>query len=48
MSAVSLAAIRRRIIDPESVDPDADMPAFGKRLTPQELDAIAAYVASRR
>ena len=43
-----LAAIRRRIIDPEAVDPDADMPAFGKRLTPQELDAIAAYVASRR
>ena len=36
------------ITDPESVDPDADMPAFGNRLSPEQLDAIAAYLASRR
>jgi mono/diheme cytochrome c family protein len=36
------------ISDPESVDPDADMPAFGNRLSADELDAIANYLASRR
>jgi mono/diheme cytochrome c family protein len=30
------------------VDPDAEMPSFGKRLTPAELDAIAAYLAARK
>jgi ubiquinol-cytochrome c reductase cytochrome b subunit len=43
-----VATLRRWIIDPESVDPDADMPAFGKRLSPDQLDAIAAYLASRK
>ena len=28
------ATLRRWIADPESVNPDAEMPAFGKRLTP--------------
>jgi cytochrome c2 len=36
------------IRDPEAVDPDADMPAFGNRLSPEQLEAIAAYLASRR
>ena len=40
--------LRRLIADPESVNADAEMPAFGKRLTPQELDAISAYLAGRR
>jgi ubiquinol-cytochrome c reductase cytochrome b subunit len=40
--------LRRWIADPESVNPDAEMPSFQKRLTPEELDAIAAYLASRR
>jgi ubiquinol-cytochrome c reductase cytochrome b subunit len=43
-----LPTLRRWIIDPEAVDPDADMPAFGKRLSPEELDAIASYIAGRR
>jgi ubiquinol-cytochrome c reductase cytochrome b subunit len=42
------ATLRRWITDPESVNPDADMPAFGMRLTPDQLDAIAAYLASRK
>jgi ubiquinol-cytochrome c reductase cytochrome b subunit len=43
-----LVALRRWIADPESVDPDAEMPAFGKRLSSAELEAIAALLASRR
>jgi ubiquinol-cytochrome c reductase cytochrome b subunit len=40
--------LRRWIADPESVNPDAEMPSFQKRLTPEELDVIAAYLAHRR
>jgi ubiquinol-cytochrome c reductase cytochrome b subunit len=36
------------ITDPESVNPDADMPSFGNRLSPEQLDAIASYLASRK
>jgi cytochrome c oxidase subunit II len=42
------ATLRRWIEDPEAVDPDAEMPAFGSRLSAQELDVIAGYLASRR
>jgi ubiquinol-cytochrome c reductase cytochrome b subunit len=43
-----VAALRLWIADPEAVDAEADMPAFGKRLAPAELDAIAAHLASRK
>jgi ubiquinol-cytochrome c reductase cytochrome b subunit len=43
-----LAFLRRVITDPESVNPDAEMPSFAKRLTPEEIDAIAAFFASRK
>lgn len=42
------ATLRRWITDPEAVDPDATMPAFGKRLSPQEFDAIVTYLAGRK
>ena len=42
------ALIRRLIADPTSVNPDAEMPALAKRLTPEELDAISAYLANRK
>jgi len=42
------ATLRRWIEDPEQVDPDADMPSFGDRLTAEQLDAISSYLASRR
>lgn len=42
------SALRRWIADPESVDPDAEMPAFAKRLSPSELEAIAEYLAERK
>ncbi len=40
--------LRRIITHPTSVNPDAEMPAFGRRLTPAELDAISRYLAARR
>jgi mono/diheme cytochrome c family protein len=44
----NMLTLRRWIADPESIDPDATMPAFENKLTPNELDTIAAYLASRR
>jgi ubiquinol-cytochrome c reductase cytochrome b subunit len=40
--------LRRVIADPVSVNPDAEMPSFAKRLTPEELDAVARYLAARK
>jgi ubiquinol-cytochrome c reductase cytochrome b subunit len=42
------ATLRRWIVDPELVDPDAEMPSFGERLSGAQLDAISAYLASRQ
>ena len=38
-----LATLRRWIADPEAVNPEAEMPAFGKRLSSAELDAVAGF-----
>lgn len=43
-----MPTLRRWIADPEAVNPDAEMPAFGKRLTAEELDTIAAWLAARK
>jgi ubiquinol-cytochrome c reductase cytochrome b subunit len=40
--------LKRLVADPETVDPDAEMPSFDSRLSDAELHAIAAYLASRR
>jgi len=40
--------LRRWITNPENVDPLASMPPFGEVLTPQELDAVATFLAARR
>ncbi len=42
------ATLRRWIVDPEAVDPDAEMPSFGDRLSEAQLDAVAAYLAARK
>ena len=42
------ATLRRWIVDPELVDPEAEMPAFGDRLSDAQLNAISEYLASRR
>jgi ubiquinol-cytochrome c reductase cytochrome b subunit len=41
-------ALRLWIVDPEAINPEAEMPPFGKRLSAVELDAIAAYLAARK
>ena len=43
-----LEELRRWIVDPEAVNPEAEMPPFGKRLSKEELDAIAEYLAARK
>jgi mono/diheme cytochrome c family protein len=43
-----VATIRTWIEDPEAIDPLADMPSFGKRLSTEQLDAISQYLASRK
>ena len=40
--------LRRLIADPEAVNPNAEMPSFERRLSSDQLDAIAAYLASRK
>jgi len=40
--------LERRIADPETVNPDAEMPAFRSRLTAAELRATARYLAGRK
>lgn len=40
--------LRRIIADPESVTPEAEMPAFRSRLSPEELDGIASFLAKRK
>ena len=42
------ATLRRWIVDPELVDPDAEMPSFGDRLTAAQLDAVSAFLAARK
>jgi len=43
-----VATLRRWIVDPELVDPEAEMPSFGDRLSDAQLDAIAGYLAARK
>ncbi|MCA1586971.1 MAG: cytochrome b N-terminal domain-containing protein, partial [Acidobacteria bacterium] len=42
------AAIRDIIVDPTSEFGDSIMPAYGERLTEQQMDALAQYLAKRR
>jgi len=42
------ATLRRWIVDPEQVDANAEMPAFGDRLNAAQLDAISTYLAARK
>lgn len=40
--------IERRIIDPFAVQFDAEMPAFGGKLSPEEIRALAMWLGARR
>jgi len=45
---LTAATIEQRIIDPKSVKPDSDMPAFGGKIAPEDIRAIAGWLASRK
>jgi ubiquinol-cytochrome c reductase cytochrome b subunit len=40
--------IERRLVDPLSVDPAAEMPSFVDKLTPAEISTLAAWLARKR
>jgi mono/diheme cytochrome c family protein len=42
------AWLHKWIDDPTAIKPDTEMPAFGSRLTPDELNAISVYLSQRR
>ena len=42
------ATLRKWIVDPEMVDPKAEMPSFGDRLSEAQLDSISSYLAGRQ
>lgn len=42
------ASLAKRINNPVDVKPDAEMPAFAGKLTPEEMQAIAAWLAARK
>ena len=42
------AWLRRWITNTTAVKPDAEMPAFGDELTPEQIDAVAAFLAERK
>jgi ubiquinol-cytochrome c reductase cytochrome b subunit len=42
------AMLRRRIADPEAVDPDAEMPAFGDRISPNDMTALVEWLVRQR
>ena len=41
-------AIRRIVNDPNDEYGDSMMPVYGKRLSPEEIAALAAYLAARK
>lgn len=45
---LTAATIEQRIIDPKSVKPDSDMPAFGGKIPADDIRAIAGWLAGRK
>ena len=45
---LSPETIEQRIIDPKTVKPDSDMPAFGGKIASEDIRAIAQWLASRK
>ena len=42
------ASIAKRVNNPVDVKPDAEMPAFGGKLTPAQIQTVAAWLAARK
>ena len=47
-SKFDAAMMSRRIVNPLSVESNAQMPAFGTKLTPDEIAAISAWLAAHK
>ena len=47
-SKLDAATIERRVINPLDVKPDAQMPAFAGKLSPEDIRAIASWLATRK
>ena len=45
---LDVSTIEQRIIDPTLVDPVAEMPAFGEKLSPEDIKLLAAWLAKRK
>jgi mono/diheme cytochrome c family protein len=43
-----MATIEQRIIDPTMLDPVAEMPAFGEKISPEDIKLLAAWLAKRK
>ena len=42
------STIEQRIIDPTMLDPAAEMPPFGEKLSPEDIKLLAAWLAKRK
>ena len=42
------STIEQRIIDPTMLDPVAEMPAFGEKISPEDIKLLAAWLAKRK
>jgi ubiquinol-cytochrome c reductase cytochrome b subunit len=45
---LSAETIEQRIIDPKSVKTDSDMPAFGGKIAPEDIHAIAVWLSQKK
>ena len=41
------STIEQRIIDPTMVDPMAEMPAFGGKISPEDIKLLAGWLAKQ-
>ena len=46
--SLSAAAIEQRIIDPLTVDPQAEMPSFADKISAEDIKKLAKWLAQRK
>jgi ubiquinol-cytochrome c reductase cytochrome b subunit len=47
-SKLDEATIERRVTNPRDVRPDAEMPSFATKMSPEDIRAVAAWLAARK
>jgi mono/diheme cytochrome c family protein len=45
---LDITTIQQRIIDPATLDPAAEMPAFGEKISPDDIRRLADWLAKRK